>query len=186
MMYEVLKYQVVGAAVIFSVYTDIRYGKIFNKLTFPLFFSGFIYNILFKGLNGFLSSLIGSLLAFVPFFIFFQMGGLGGGDVKLLAGIGAWLGYPLILWVIFFTAISGLLISIIFALLKGKMEILLKGMVEESKRGARNIFISLLTRNFTFYDSKEKFKFHIPYSVAIALGTFIGVFLNFWVQIPLI
>ncbi len=178
-MYEILKYQIVGAVVIFSVYTDVKYGKIFNKLTFPFFFLGFIYNVFFKGLSGFVSSFMGFLIAFVPFFIFFQLGGVGGGDVKLLAGVGSWLGYPLILWVIFFTAVAGLILSVVVTILKGKMEILFKNVIEEGKQSARNIFVSFLTKNFAFYDEEKKFRFHIPYSIAIAFGTFGGVFLNF-------
>jgi len=179
MMYEILKYQIVGAAVIFSVYTDVKYGKIFNKLTFPFFFLGFVYNFIFKGLSGFISSLIGFLVAFIPFFVFFQLGGVGGGDVKLLAGIGSWLGYPLILVVIFFTAIVGLFLSLIVTILKGKIGMLFGNVIEEGKEASKNIFASFLTKNFAFYDSERKSKLHIPYSIAIAFGTFGGVFLNF-------
>ncbi len=185
-MEEIIKLHIVGIVVLFSVYTDIKYGKIFNKLTFPFFFLGFIYNGILKGLSGVINSFIGFLIAFVPFYIFFQFGGVGGGDVKLLAGLGSWLGYPAILWVIFLTAVFGLIISVFTAMLRGKISELAKETLQEGKENVKTLFMSVLSKNFAFYDKNKKFKLHIPYSVAIAMGTFTGVFVSYlsWGSIP--
>ena len=44
------------------------------------------------GAHGLLTALGGAALGFCVFLIFFLMGGMGGGDVKLMAGFGALLG----------------------------------------------------------------------------------------------
>ncbi|MEO0253837.1 MAG: A24 family peptidase [candidate division WOR-3 bacterium] len=179
MIYDIIKFQIVGLVVIISVYTDLKYGKIFNKLTFPFFFTGFLYNFMFKGFSGLVSSFIGFLVSFIPFFIFFQLGGVGGGDVKLLAGIGSWVGYPEVLWIIFMTSISGLFISILVSLFKGKIEFVLKGAFREGKESVRNFIFSLIAKNPEFLDKNREFKLYVPYSLAIASGTFLGLIINF-------
>ena len=50
---------VLAAGLTISVYTDVRWGKIFNKITFPLILAGFLLNSLFFGLEGSLESLKG-------------------------------------------------------------------------------------------------------------------------------
>ncbi|MEN3044674.1 MAG: A24 family peptidase [Candidatus Hydrothermales bacterium] len=178
MIQEIIKFQIVGLATFISVYTDLRYGKIFNKVTFPLFFSGFVYNFIFNKFEGFVSSLIGAFFAFAFFYIFFQLGGVGGGDVKLLTGIGSWLGYPLILWVIFLTSIAGLLISLVYSFLKRSTFMVLKGIVKEGKEGFKNVLNSFFIKSNCFYNKEKSFRLHIPYSLAIALGTFLGILID--------
>lgn len=179
MIYDIVKFQIVGLIVIVSVYTDLKYGKIFNKLTFPFFFAGFLYNFMFKGFHGLVSSFIGFLICFIPFFIFFQLGGVGGGDVKLLAGIGSWVGYPQVLWIVFMTSISGLFVSILISLFKGRVEFVLKGAFMEGKKSVRNIIFSIISKNPEFLDKNKEFKLYVPYSLAIGLGTFLGLIIIF-------
>ncbi|MEN3046537.1 MAG: A24 family peptidase [Candidatus Hydrothermales bacterium] len=178
MIQEFIKFQVVGLATIISVYTDLRFGKIFNKITFPLFFSGLIYNLIFNKFEGFVNSLIGAFIAFAFFYIFFQLGGVGGGDVKLITGIGSWIAYPSILLIIFLTSIAGLLISLIYSFLKGNTLVVLRGVVREGKEGFIGFLNSLYAKRSCFYDKERSFKLHIPYSLAIAFGTFFGIFID--------
>jgi prepilin peptidase CpaA len=87
---------------------DFRSQRIPNWLTVTILFSGFVVNLVrvawyagqqpepnFWGglLAGFLFSLIGFLLCFGIFFLMWMAGTCGGGDMKLFAAIGAWLGY---------------------------------------------------------------------------------------------
>src|SRR5262249_27029843 len=51
------------------------------------------------GWLGFGSSLVGAIAGFGLLLVFYLMGGIGAGDVKLLSALGAWLGLPLIIWV---------------------------------------------------------------------------------------
>jgi prepilin peptidase CpaA len=62
------------------------------------------------GWHGLLTALGGAALGFSVFLVFFLMGGMGAGDIKLMAGFGALLGAGLLVQAAFWTAgIGGLL-----------------------------------------------------------------------------
>ena len=52
-------------------------------------------------------ALAGWLVGVAFFLPFFVLGGMGGGDVKLLAALGAWLGPWMIVWVALYSSIAG-------------------------------------------------------------------------------
>jgi prepilin peptidase CpaA len=63
-----------------------------------------------EGWHGVLTALGGAALGFCVFLIFYLMGGMGGGDIKLMAGFGALLGAGLVLQAALWAAgIGGLL-----------------------------------------------------------------------------
>ncbi len=70
--------------------TDLRCGKIYNWLTFPLIITGWIAHTAAGGLGGLGGSLVGTLLGSALYLGFALFGLVGMGDVKLLGAIGAW------------------------------------------------------------------------------------------------
>ncbi len=60
-----------------------------------------------SGWSGLGSSLLGVVLGFAVFLVFYLLGGMGGGDVKLMAGLGAVLGASRILEASLWTAALG-------------------------------------------------------------------------------
>jgi Flp pilus assembly protein protease CpaA len=104
---------VLAAGLAYSVYTDVRWGKIFNKVTFPLILAGLFLNTLFAGPAGSLESLkgFGAAIGLALLLTLIAGPGLGGGDIKLLAAIGALCGPRFVLWTCLFTALAG---SVIF------------------------------------------------------------------------
>jgi prepilin peptidase CpaA len=72
--------------------TDWRTGHIPNWLTFPPMLAAPIVHGLFSGIPGFTLSLIGIAACGLVPYIVFKLGGMAGGDVKLLAALGAVLG----------------------------------------------------------------------------------------------
>jgi prepilin peptidase CpaA len=77
----------VGAAAI-----DWRTRRIPNWLTFPLILSGLAQSLTAARTVSPTASALGLLLAGGLAFLMFALGAMGGGDVKLLAAIGAWVG----------------------------------------------------------------------------------------------
>lgn len=88
-------YCVALVATTIAAVTDLRWYRIKNRLTYPLFAFGLLYFGIVAGWDGLKFSLIGSLIGFFPMLLLFLSGGFGAGDVKLIGGLGAWLG-PLI------------------------------------------------------------------------------------------
>ena len=63
-----------------------------NWLTFPLILTGLCYHSLLSAGQGWVFAIAGFAFGLVILLPFFLLGGVGAGDVKLLAGIGSWLG----------------------------------------------------------------------------------------------
>jgi prepilin peptidase CpaA len=93
-------YLVVLAAVAVAALTDILKFKVHNVVTLPLLLLGLAYHGFMGGWPGFVLSLVGAAVGFGLLLVFYLMGGIGAGDVKLLTALGAWLQLPwLVLWV---------------------------------------------------------------------------------------
>jgi len=68
--------------------------KVPNWITFPMILSGWIYSACFSatpGWEGLLWSLAGTVIGLMLLLPAYAIGGMGAGDVKLMAGVGAWL-----------------------------------------------------------------------------------------------
>ena len=72
--------------------TDLRTRRIPNVLTFGAAIAGLVAHIALDGASGALTAAGGWLTGLLIFLPFFALGGMGGGDVKLLAALGAWFG----------------------------------------------------------------------------------------------
>jgi prepilin peptidase CpaA len=99
--------------------TDIRERKVYNLLTYPLFLSGLIFHTAVSGGWGFATSLGGALFGFLILLAPCFLGGIGAGDVKLLAAIGAWLRVPIIIHVFILAGLAIGLWSIVVILKQG-------------------------------------------------------------------
>lgn len=71
--------------------------KVPNSITFPLIFSGWIYSCYGATVQGdpwymgLVWSLVGTAVGLALLLPAYAIGGMGAGDVKLLAGVGAWI-----------------------------------------------------------------------------------------------
>ena len=68
-----------------------------------------------------LNSLLGLLFGFGILFLFYLMGGMGAGDVKLMAAIGAWLGMPLTFYVFVASSLAGGLYAVVLIVASGRV-----------------------------------------------------------------
>jgi prepilin peptidase CpaA len=64
--------------------------KVPNWLTFPMIISGWLYSGICFGWDGLGWSLTGTAVGLCLLLPAYAIGGMGAGDVKLLAGVGAW------------------------------------------------------------------------------------------------
>jgi prepilin peptidase CpaA len=100
---------VLVVALLIATYTDLRQGKIYNKLTFPGIAAGFLLNTLFGGPRGSWHSACGIGVALgMALALAVCLGpAFGGGDLKLMAVIGALRGPEFALWAMLYTALAG-------------------------------------------------------------------------------
>ena len=100
-----VRYSVVVAATVVAGATDVYAYRISNRVTIPLLIGGLAYHAFVPGVEGFWFAFLGAfcgLLILMPIYI---VGGIGAGDVKLLSGIGAWIGLHDFLAVFIVTAL---------------------------------------------------------------------------------
>lgn len=81
--------------------------KVPNWLTFPFIISGWIHATIHSGWSGLGYSLLGTFVGMTLLLVLRAVGGMGAGDVKLLAGVGAWLGAATTWWAFLATAVVG-------------------------------------------------------------------------------
>ena len=106
----------VGALVAFACISDLRTRRIPNVLTFSAVATALIFHLLTGGWSAAGWSLAGCFLGALLFFPMFALRGMGAGDVKLLAAVGAWLGPGQVTIVALATSIAGGVIGVIVAL----------------------------------------------------------------------
>ncbi|XXJ18636.1 A24 family peptidase [Desulfovibrio caledoniensis] len=162
-------------ALVTATVTDIRNQRIYNWLTFPLILAGLATHTVFGGFAGLKFAAYGFALGFVAMVIPYFMGVMGAGDVKLMAGIGAWLGVEATLTAFLFTCIAGGIYAL--AVLATNREIL--------KRVLRNIAatfsVFMATRKFEFAPvTAENAMPRLCYGVAIAVGTVVAMGMHAW------
>ncbi|MBN6188056.1 prepilin peptidase [Aneurinibacillus sp. BA2021] len=103
-----------------AVYMDIRYRRIPNLVTLPGIAVGLLLNAV-QGWDPFVSALGGFLTGTALLFIPFALGGMGAGDVKLLACIGAFFGVRFVLVTAIFMGLVGGVLALFFMLKDGTL-----------------------------------------------------------------
>jgi prepilin peptidase CpaA len=134
-----------------ATFTDLRNRRIPNWLVLPFLVVGIAVSAFLHGWHGLGQSFAGLGLGFAIYGLLFFMGGMGAGDVKLAAAIGAWIGPSQLFIALLVTAMAGGIMVFGWALFGGFLKDLFKGAGDHMKR-------------------------KMPYAPAIAVGTLISFF----------
>jgi prepilin peptidase CpaA len=86
--------------------------KVPNWITFPMIVSGWVYSGMAFGWEGLFWSLVGTAVGLGLLLPLYAIGGMGAGDVKLLAGVGAWVGSTTTFYAFCASAIIGGVIAL--------------------------------------------------------------------------
>ena len=148
MSIEVAIALVLGVA---AIVEDVRKRTISNWIPIAALVGGVVCQVLAKGWSGIGDAALGMLAGFGVFLVFYLLGGMGGGDVKLMAGFGALLGAGRLLEAAFWTALIGGLMAVI---------VIGVGWLRAKRKGASATTVSPKT---------------IPYAPAIALGVWLAL-----------
>jgi prepilin peptidase CpaA len=161
------------AVLVVATYTDLRSRRIPNWLVVPFLVAGIIVSFGPKNWHGIGigDSLLGMGLGLLLFGILAWMGGMGMGDVKLCAAIGAWVGPKQLFLALVLTGIIGGIMAVGWALTGGFLGELFTGTSDFlfglKKRGLKG------NPELTLANPKAR---KMPYAPAIALGTLISFF----------
>ena len=140
--WELFIYLVFISALIIATFTDFDHLIIPDIISYPALVLGLILSTAYPPMQrtiyqwsristgfgeGFLASLIGAVSGGLFLYLIgaigkkiFKKEAMGGGDVKLLAMIGAFLGWQLVILTIFISALSGSIVGIVIKLKKGE------------------------------------------------------------------
>lgn len=152
-----------GLLVGISAFTDLRYGKVYNWITFPGMILGIGFNSISYGLPGLRDSLIGLLTGGLFLILGFVWGGVGGGDIKLLAAVGSLKGYSFVLW----GGAYGVILCGIMAVITMIRQ---KVFIQSIKHIFSTLF-SLLVPRLKFVPLEKKDSSPLPLGFFVALGT---------------
>jgi len=94
-----------------AAFDDLRRNVVSNWINAIALGAGLLYHAIRGGWSGLALALAGALLGFVVFLVFYCLGAMGGGDVKLMAAFGALLGPSGILLAALLAAPAGALMA---------------------------------------------------------------------------
>jgi len=161
-----------AAVVLTAAIADCRTGKIPNRLTYPLILGGLVFWLAAgvslggmaqgKALLG--ASTTGMLAALLPYALLVLTLGLGGGDMKLMAAVGAWSAS----WqVVLSTTVYALLVAVAMALF-----IMVRHRLTKRTLG-RLLSAALLAGSRVRADIPQDSP-QVPFAVAIAVGSLLA------------
>lgn len=161
-----------------ATWWDVRERRIPNALTVGAFVAALLLRApLGPAAVG--AGLAGAGIALALSLVFFLAGGMGGGDVKLLGAVGAFLGLPR-LW-------TGLLAMAVAGGVMAAWVIVRRGAIPETTANLRTLVLTFGRRTFTGWKGREgeaaltletEGALTVPYGAAIAIGALVGWFLG--------
>ena len=149
-----------------GAFHDARSRRIPNQLTLPAIIAGFGARAALGGWLGLESAVWGALLAGGIFFLLFVIGGMGGGDVKLMAAVGAWAGVAQVTPILLASALAGGLLAIFYMVAYGTIFRTLRNTIVLAQH-----HLTSGLRPHPELNVQESGTTRVPFGVAIAAGT---------------
>ena len=149
----------------FACYGEIKSRRIPNWLTLGGIALGIGAAAIENGLEGLTDSALGLAIAGGLFLPFCLLGVVGGGDMKLMAAVGAITGWPMVLRVLCDTCIAGGLIAVAI--------MAWNGVLLTTLANAFRLMVGMQRRNQGLRNPPM-----VPYALAITLGTLVAVFVQ--------
>lgn len=146
---------------VITIYTDWRYHKIYNAMTFPAMLAGLAANGLFARVEGLELSLAGMGVGLGLQFIPFALKLIKAGDVKLLMCVGALMGPVFVFWGFLYGAVLYALYAVPILAFGGKLR--------KSLNNIRHFFLTFLLGAKTDPGPPASQQM-MPWGIGLALG----------------
>jgi len=112
--------KLVCIVLIVAAYIDGKQLRVPNWITYPMVLSGLVFNAWIGGWGdasmGFWGGLLGMFVGLACLLPLYAVGGMGAGDVKLMAGVGAWLGASTAFYAFCVSTVVGAIMALFMAL----------------------------------------------------------------------
>lgn len=161
--------QILAAAVVVTaaVY-DVRFRRIPNWLTVSGFVAGFALNVVLFGLEGFVVSGAGALLAMMLYLVLYMLRAIGAGDVKLMAAVGAIVGATAWIGICLASAIAGGILAVGLLVKRGR---LFETLFNVQLIVAELAHFRAPHRSYSAIDVRNTQALRMPHGISIAVGT---------------
>ena len=170
----------VAVALLISAYTDFKERKVFNKVTYPFVIIGLLTHAIALGLPGLGNGAMSVVIALFIGIALLPFGWIGGGDIKLLMGVGAALGWVGLLEVTFYSIWVGAVMGLVMAAVNGYLWEMLKRMGRYLRGIARMvIYRTAMVKEDMERDERSK----VPFAIAV-LGGAILVYTDATLRFP--
>ncbi len=121
---------VLAAMVVTAAACDLKKGSVYNWLTYPGIVAGLAFGAIQghvegSAWQGLTNHLAGFGFGFGFLFLAYVLGGMGGGDVKLMGAVGAFVGWPGALHTVFVSFLAGAVIGLVLVIGRGRVRTLL-------------------------------------------------------------
>lgn len=169
-------YWFVTLFVIVAAWVDGRQLRVPNRLTYPMIVAGWIYSAISyqsagQGwLTGLGWSLAGTAVGLATLLPAYSIGGMGAGDVKMMAGIGAWVHCMVTFYAFCVSAVVGAVLAVAMIVISG----------QGRKHWNQFLFITneiMTIRNpdtlAAIAAERKSSMYLLPYGIPIAIGTVI-------------
>lgn len=150
-----------------AAFFDITQHRIPNWLTYPSWLVGLLLAAFYGGLAAVNNSLVGFAATFFPLLLMYMGGTIGGGDVKLIGGVGVLLGFPAGLNALISSILVGGFFAAIILLWQGRLLPILKHAASVAWSKVYVVHVPL--------PAPPQKKDAFPFGVAIALGTYLTI-----------
>lgn len=142
--------------------------KVPNWITFPLILSGWVYSGMAFGWTGVGYSLLGTAAGLAMLLPLYAIGGMGAGDVKLLAGVGAWVWTTVTLYSFCLSAVIGGIIAVAMVAWRQTWQ---KHQTQFWLILSEIVTIRQPERLATIAAGRKSSMLLLPYGIPIAIGT---------------
>ncbi len=149
--------------------TDIKSMKIPNAITVSGMVTGIAWHFISGGWTGGLFALKGAVAGFGLMLILYLLGAVGGGDVKLFGGIGAWIGTLLTLYVMMYSILVAGLIGIVVLIVRREVFSRMRGVLGQ-------VLGAFILQSWKPVVTGAKKQLQIPFMLAVLPGAILAVY----------